>query len=307
VDIDFLEHADWYHRSQFVTSGRTPADAKRSGHWLCLGRGCLFDCSFCGGGREAHGIFAGRSSIVLRSPEKVAEDMQRLEQQGVGQVSLTLDPAISGPEYWKPLFAQLRRRGVSIGIYNEHFQLPSEAFIQDFIRTVDSSRSEVALSPLSGSEKVRRLNGKPYPNRQLYRLLYTLREAQVPLYIFFSLNLPGEDEKTFQNTLDVARRIARYYPSHLLKMENSLHTLDPCSPMSREPGRFSIDVQMQSFMDYYDYCRTTTTAQPGTPLGTHRGFTLSGKKTRSLDTMARQWDEFCATQDASCFPVPRVW
>ena len=307
VDVDFLEHADWYRKFQFVRTGLTPAKAEHQGHWLCLGRGCLFDCSFCGGGRESHRIFAARRNIVLRSAEKVAEDMQRLEEKGVGQVSLTLDPAILGREYWQSLFAQLRRRKVRIGIYNEHFQLPSRGFITDFIRTADISRSELVFSPLCGSEKVRRLNGKPYSNQQLYRLLSLLKDAQVPVHVFFSLNLPGENEETFQSTLDMARRIASYYPSHLLKMENSVHTLDPCSPMSRDPSRFSIDVQMQSFMDYYDYCRTTQATRQGTPLESHRGFTPGRGQTRSLERMASQWNEFCAGQKPNCFPIRRVW
>ena len=189
------------------------------GYWLCIGRGCRYDCSFCGGGRQSHKLFAGRNGFVLRSAEKAAQDCQRLAMNGIDQVSLNLDPAILPPEYWRGLFAQMRRLGVRIGINNEHFQLPSNEFIEDFVHTADISRSELALSPLSGSEQVRRLNGKSYSNRSLYRLLYSLKEAQVPLYVFFSLNLPGENEKTFRYTLNVARRIARYYPSHLLKIE----------------------------------------------------------------------------------------
>ena len=83
VDIDFLEHADWYRKFQFVRTGLTPDKAEHRGHWLCLGRGCLFDCSFCGGGRESHRIFAGRRTITLCSAEKVAEDLRRLDVNDV--------------------------------------------------------------------------------------------------------------------------------------------------------------------------------------------------------------------------------
>jgi len=307
VDLDFLEHADWYGALQFEPTSLTDSKANPRGHWLCLGRGCLFDCSFCGGGRESHRTFSGRRTITPRSIEKVAADIQRLEEKGIDQVSLALDPAILGPEYWKPLFAQLRSHRVHIGIYNEHFQLPSREFVEDFVHTADLSRSELALSLLSGSEKVRRLNGKFYSNQQLNRILSLLKENQVPLFVYFSLNLPGEDERAFRRTLDVARRIGRYYPSHLVKMINMMHTIDPCSPMSREPGRFSIQIEMQSFMDYYNYCRTTPAARPEVALGKGRGFTLSGGRGRSLELMARQWDEFCAGQEFTCIPVPQTW
>ena len=307
VDLDFLEHADWYGALQFEPTSLTRSMANPRGHWLSSGRGCLFDCSFCGGGRESHRIFAGREKITLRSVERVVEDIQRLAEKGIDQVSLTLDPAILGPEYWKPLFARLRSQGVRVGINNEHFQLPSPEFVKDFAQTVDISRSELALSLLSGSKKVRQLNGKFYSNERLNRILSLLKEHQVPLFIYFSLNLPGEDEKAFRRTLDVAQRIARTYPPHLLKMINMMHTLDPCSPMSRKPGRFSIQVEMKSFADYYNYCRTTVAARREAAPGEARGFTLKGKPGRSLELMVRQWNEFCVGQEFICIPVPETW
>jgi radical SAM superfamily enzyme YgiQ (UPF0313 family) len=310
VDLDFLEHADWYGTLQFEATNLTLSMDNPRGHWLCLGRGCIFDCSFCGGGQKSHQIFAGRDTITLRSVDQVVEDIARLAGRGVDQVSLGLDPAILGPKYWKPLFAQLRRRGVRIGINNEHFQLPTQEFVRDFVQTADISRSELAFSPLSGSEKARQLNGKFYSNQQLNRILSLLKEYQVPLFIYFSLNLPGEDEKAFRRTLDVARRIGRYYPPHLLKIINMMHTLDPCSPMSREPDRFAIQVEMHSFKDYYDYCRTTLAARPGATPGEARGFTMKGRRggqDRSLERMVRQWNEFCTGQPFTCIPVPQTW
>lgn len=307
VDLDFLEHADWYGALQFEPTKLTIDMTDPRGHWLSIGRGCTFDCSFCGGSKVSHRIFAKRNKMVLRSVEKVFQDIQRLEEMGVDQVSLTLDPAILGSAYWQPLFAQLRSRGVRIGIYNEHFQLPSRKYLEDFIRTADISRSELAFSLLSGSEQVRKLNGKRYLNHHLFRILSLLRKHQVPLYIYFSLNLPGEDEKTFLKTLDLARQISSDYPAHLLKMINMMHTLDPCSPMSRQPDRFSIRVEMRSFMDYYEYCRMTPAEQPKVTPGERRGFTLRGRPNRSLEHMARQWDEFCVGQEFLCIPVPKTW
>jgi hypothetical protein len=64
---------------------------------------------------------------------------------------------------------------------------------------------------------------------------------------------------------------------------------------------------MESFQDYYDYCRTTLAAQSGVTPGEARGFTLKGKQSRSLERMVRQWDEFCKGQEFICIPVPQTW
>ncbi|NIV34558.1 MAG: hypothetical protein GWN58_35385, partial [Anaerolineae bacterium] len=59
------------------------------------------------------------------------------------------------------------------------------------------------LSLLTGSEKVRRLNGKHYNNQKLFEIVDLMKEKQVPLYVYFSFNLPGEDDKAFRQTLRV--------------------------------------------------------------------------------------------------------
>jgi radical SAM superfamily enzyme YgiQ (UPF0313 family) len=305
VDLDFLERADWYGRLQFQPTTLTQSMPEPRGHWLCIGRGCRFDCSFCGGGRQSHKLFAERNGFVLRSPYKVVQDIQRLAKQGIHQVSLNLDPAVLRPEYWRALFAAMRRLRVKIGINNELFQLPTQEFVEGFCKTVDVSRSELALSLLTGSEKVRRLNGKLYTNEKLFKIVELMKEKQVPLYVYFSFNLPGEDDKAFRQTMRVAQRIRRSYPPHLLKMINMAHTLDPCSPMSRKPRRFAINIGLRSFKDYYKYCEQTLAIQAGEGPWKVRGF--SYHKDRSLAKMVRQWNDFCAEQPSSCFRVPESW
>jgi radical SAM superfamily enzyme YgiQ (UPF0313 family) len=305
VGLDFLEHTDWYGRLQFEPTALTQTMSDPRGHWLCIGRGCRFDCSFCGGGRHSHQIFAGRNNFVLRSPEKAAHDIQRLAQKGIDQVSLNLDPAVLRPAYWRALFATIRMFGVQIGINNELFQLPSQAFVEEFCQTADVGRSELAISLLTGSEKVRRLNGKPYGNEALFEIVEVMKQHRVPLYLYFSFNLPGEDEKAFLQTLRVAQQIRDSYPPHLLKMINMAHTLDPCSPMSRKPRRYAINIDLRSFQDYYDYCQQTLAIQAGEGPWKVRGFAY--RKDRSLQKMVQQWNEFCAEQPASCFRVPESW
>jgi hypothetical protein len=52
-------------------------------------------------------------------------------------------------------------------------------------------------------------------------------------------DLPGEDDRTFRQTLRVTGRIRHSYPPNLLNMVNMAHTLARCSPMSRRPHRIA--------------------------------------------------------------------
>jgi radical SAM superfamily enzyme YgiQ (UPF0313 family) len=309
VDTDFLVHEDQYRELQFsLSQWLEVADASApKGHWLTIGRGCHFDCSFCGGGKESHATIAGRHGIISRSPTRVADDLERLRGMGVQQVSFNLDPAIMGREYWTQLFAEMRRRKIRIGIYNECFQLPTRDFLQAFVETADLAYSELAFSPLSGSDQVRQLNGKRFTNDQLMDVLAQLRPHSVPIFVYFSLNLPGENRKTFRQTRQFAQQICRNYPPKLLRMLNMCHTLDPCCLMSRQPEQYGIDLEFSSFLDYYRYCQETPVLQQDAALEDWRGFRIRGNDSHSLEKMARQWNGLCRAEQAQCYPVPRTW
>ncbi|MBM3188455.1 MAG: radical SAM protein [Chloroflexi bacterium] len=303
----FLEHAFEYRRQQYVLPGTVEEmdTSGLGGHWLCIARGCLYECAFCGGCRSAHRALAGRQGLVCRSPERVAEDLRCLAEAGVVQVALSHDLASLGRDYWLALFERLSEMGVRIGLYNEFFQLPDRAFIEVYAQYTQLAHSCVALSPLSGNERVRRLNGKAFTNVEFFAALEALRACGVPLIVYFSLNLPGEDQSTFEETLSLARRVQDYYPSHMLKILNSLHTLDPLSPMALRPERFNIRVNASSFAAYYHYCAMTALAHPEARIGVHRGYVAA--EPPALASMAARWEELRRGREANILPIPESW
>ncbi|MBV7338949.1 cobalamin-dependent protein [Chloroflexi bacterium TSY] len=129
VSLDWLHN--WRSYGSIQYSGAGMIELRRSkyqGHWLTVGRGCVFNCIYCGGGKKSHQDLAGRRGYVVRTPEGVADDIERLQELGYDQVSLSLDPATFKPEWWRQLFKLLRKRTIRIGLYNEFFQLPSKDF-----------------------------------------------------------------------------------------------------------------------------------------------------------------------------------
>jgi radical SAM superfamily enzyme YgiQ (UPF0313 family) len=312
VDIDFLEHHDQYFVHEYIVSDlarvrETEDTSGYRGRWLCNARGCKYECSYCGGCHSAHHALAGRKGIVARSPQKLVEDLARLEANGVIQASLSYDLAELGETYWRECLSGLRDRGVRIGIYNEFFQLPDLSFIDEFVESVDLEHSCVALSPLSGSEAVRRLNGKHYGDEALFEVLDRLNEYGVSIFVYFSLNLPGENERTIQEGVALAKRIYELYPPSLLKILTSSHTIDPLAPMNVHPAKYGVDVSMSSFMDYYNYCRNTQLAAPEARGEAHRGFAPSDPSARSLEAMADVWDRARRGRESSWWPVPPGW
>ncbi|MDF1514883.1 MAG: radical SAM protein, partial [Anaerolineae bacterium] len=311
---DFLQNHDQYFVHEYIVRDVEMARAAMDkgiyrGRWIATARGCKFECSYCGGCRSAHQTLAGREGIVPRSPEAVVAEIERLAANKVLQVSLSYDIAEMGESYWRKFFSLLRKRKVKIGLYNEFFQMPPAGFLKDMARSVDMEHSVVAVSPLSGNERVRRLNGKHYNNAELINLLDYLNLYNFSIFVYFSLNLPGETEVTMQESIDLAERIYNHFPAPMLKILTSCHTLDPLSPIQQHPDKFGATVTMDTFMDFYNYGKETQLSTPDARTGTWRGFdTQEGAEGgRSVAAMADMWDKAREGKEGSWWPVPPSW
>jgi len=315
IDLGWLEHEDDYYVHEYLVIDMEIAHAasqgadisKYRGRWITTARGCDFECSYCGGAKSAHKAIAGRNGIVPVPVETIVDQIKHLVEHDVIQVCFSYDLAAMGERHWKTLFRTLRKEGIKIGLYNEFFQLPPAGFVKDFVRTADMEHSSVALNPYSGSERVRRLNGKRYNEAQLFNALDEVNLYNIPIIVYFSLNLPGEDEEAIQQSIKLAQSIYDMYPHSKLKILNSCHTVEPMSPMEQRPGRYGVEVKWHTFKDWYDYCRNTQLQLPGARTGEWRGFDLLQPNERSIEAMADAWDEAASGRESVWWPIPPSW
>jgi len=315
IDLGWLEHEDDYYVHEYLVidmevarKAREGADiSKYRGRWITTARGCDFECSYCGGAKSAHKAIAGRNGIVPVPVETTVDQIKHLMEHDVIQVCFSYDLAAMGERHWKKLFRTLRKEGIKIGLYNEFFQLPPAGFMKDFVRTADMEHSSLALNPYSGSEHVRRLNGKRYNDAQLFNALDEVNLYNMPIIVYFSLNLPGEDEEAIQESIALAQSIYDMYPHSKLKILNSCHTVEPMSPMEQRPGRYGIEVKWHTFKDWYDYCRNTQLQLPGARTGEWRGFDLLQPNERSVEAMADAWDKAASGRESVWWPIPPSW
>ncbi|MBN1874197.1 MAG: SEC-C domain-containing protein [Anaerolineae bacterium] len=312
VDLGFLDHHTEYFVHEYLVTDLPKARAALEtnpflGRWVATARGCKYECSYCGGCKSAHKVLATRDGIVPRSPQVVVDELERLVADGVIQASLSYDIAELGDDYWRTFFSLMRQRKIKIGLYNECFQLPSLSFVKRFAQVVALEHSCLAFSPLSGSERVRRLNGKIFTNSELINVLDALNLYNVFALVYFSLNLPGETGETLKDSIALAQEICKLYPSSQTRILSSCHTLDPLSPMAVHPEKYAIRVTMCSFNDWYMYCRDTQLGGPAARTEAHRGFMLHDPAARDLEAMADAWDAARQGYEDSWWPIPPSW
>lgn len=239
VDLGFLDHRGAYQRllhSHPRRSG-TPPQVGASGHWLSNGRGCAWTCASCGGGRGAHRVLSGRASPTWRAPLAVATDLARLRADGVQQVALGLDPDMAGAEHRDASLGVLP----DLGLYVESFQLPSRGLLDLLVQGCDLDHTELALTAVSGDTALRRLHGKAFDNPALLSTLTSLQARGLSASLFFSLGLPGEDERAFEATLALARRALELDQLGLLRLAALPQALDPLAPMGLGPGAWGLE------------------------------------------------------------------
>jgi hypothetical protein len=107
--------------------------------------------------------------------------------------------------------------------------------------------------------------------------------------------------------LNLAEEIYYFYPSSLLKILNTVHTLDPFSPMNMHASKFGITAGMSTFMEYYHYCRETGQADPQSRYGLHRGIEMAGRSAADQEKMVNDWDKAREGREQSWWPVPPGW
>ena len=218
--------------------------------WLNLARGCLYDCVHCGGGRNAYRMLTGREDIAFRSPAKVAEDIEKLSNLGVQQISFSHDPEIAGEKYRTRLFDEIRKRRLDISVYYESFRLPSRAFLEKMNSI--SYETTVAISPESPSDEVRIRAGRGFTNVQMMNAIEDCEDLGVKADIYYMVGLPGETAGFLSMFEDV-----------LTKLSNNIWTavfppiryaIDPNCPMATHPEEHGVKLFFRTFDDYKSMC-----------------------------------------------------
>ena len=218
---------------------------------LNIGRGCLGNCTWCGGGMEAQRVVNGRNGVVFRSPEAVAGSVAEAVEMGYEMIHIAFDPGKEGEKYYQDLFPLLRKKGLHVKSYFESFSLPSERFLQSFAETFIREGSVIALSPESGDEKIRRQNKTfSYSNDELMRTISQIEKLGIKVDIFFSMGIPGEKYSDLAKTADLRRKLTKRF-KNIGRIWSAPISLEPASPWHLHPEEFGIVSTKQSFADFY--------------------------------------------------------
>lgn len=169
-------------------------------HWVIpIARGCLHNCVGCGGSAYSYKTYLGREQPAFRSPEKIAEDLRKLSEQGVQLVFLCQDPRMGGRKYWRRLLTTLQTEKLQLTqLTMELFGPADEEYIGELSKI--GVPIVLTMSSESGVDSVRQAHGRNYTNEQMLNTIELCKKYEIRLGIFSMAALGNDTVETIQET-----------------------------------------------------------------------------------------------------------
>ena len=183
---------------------------------LVLCRGCVYNCTICGGSAYSYKTYLGMEKPSFRSPSKIVEDIKKLNSQGISVIGLYQDPRMGGEKYCKELSSALRKEKLNIDrLTIDIFSPVDEEFIKEFATI--QTQVVFYLCPDSGNYCVRKAQGRCYSNEELLKSIKLCYKYHIPVTTFFSIGLSGETSDTLKETLELCNELFKIEQSAILK------------------------------------------------------------------------------------------
>jgi radical SAM superfamily enzyme YgiQ (UPF0313 family) len=227
--------------------------AKSSAWPVYIGRGCVHNCSYCGGSCEAQALIAHRQRIATRSIDAIVSSIEDLNRYRFDFACLPLDsfPLQRADETYSAIFDKVTHLQLPINLEVERYFLPTARFIRSFSH-LPGKDSFITLSPHNPNEHLRSRNGLyRYSNAALENCLATLENHGVNTLLCFTCGLPFETEDDLEKMAAYQRRLRKTFKK--VRFKNSMIEIEPASRMSRMPEHYGLHLERSAFSDYYRY------------------------------------------------------
>jgi radical SAM superfamily enzyme YgiQ (UPF0313 family) len=217
-----------------------------------IGRGCPFNCTWCGGSQvPQQRCVSHLKGFLYRDIGSVVQSVRAAMAAGYRIMQSAMDPEPQTQSYFISLWRALRKEGLFPSWMFECNGLPTDEFLAEFKRTFPDRESLIALSPECGNEALRlRHKGPGFTTNALLTKLSQMNAMGIATEVFFTYGLPGENERLLAETIALQRLIAKRF-----RCVRAIRTLsvemEPGAPWQIDPERFGIVTDRRTFKDFY--------------------------------------------------------
>ena len=233
-----------------------------------VGRGCPFNCPFCGGGQRALQLLAGRNEVLLRKPQDIIEDIAFIADTykipsiffGHGTYPATF-------KYWKKIFNLIQKEKMDIGGDLEIWRLPfPKEMWKTFYKTFSRKYSSLGVSPRTLSSRVHQKIAEicdptfKFSQNQIKDLIKNANLYRRTLRIWLTAGFPFQTrldvQKDFNFTLKCMLKYGKTISKPVTVMNEPYHIF-PGSPAYESPESFQIKLHYNSFLQLNEFFKKT--------------------------------------------------
>ena len=231
VEIDYSWVVKSVMRSMDLTGHLPYLDWKRNPMLIVTTvRGCSINCATCMGNCSSFGRNFERRRPAYRSPEKIIEDLQQIDNYFKGTVFLVGDIQQPGMDYANNLLSLLKKEKLKNELAIEFFTPPSEKLAQEIGKSIDLFNAQI--SPDSHDPVVRKALGRHYSNEALEKGTSDILKAGAKrMDVFFMIGLSQQDRESVLDTVKYSEKLMSGASSE----ENLMSFISPLAPFL-DPG-----------------------------------------------------------------------
>lgn len=170
-------------------------------------RGCSINCAECGGSHYANGTVVCRKKPAFRSPEKLAEDIDRIQSYLDTPVFIVGDLRQQSMSYADRFLEECKKRRIRNHVVVELFNGANAEYFKKLDKTFEGGWS-IEFSPDSHDEAVRLALGKGYTNEAIEKTIPAAFENGCFRFDLFYMNgLPFQDRASAMSSAEASKHL----------------------------------------------------------------------------------------------------
>lgn len=284
--FDLLKDAQSYEPKYWT---RRTFIGEQNAFLISTGRGCSFNCSFCGGAAAAQIVINNRKRYMFRSVDAVIKTMTAAVERGYTNMYFDYDPEPNGP-YYHELFERVRKQGwKGLTCCFGAWKLPDDKFLDVMKDTFETGLLQI--SPETWSEEARLRNKDHrihYTNVELERCISKIAQRGLFSQVYFGYVMPYDTREAIYRTLMYVDYLNDRW-GHSCEARNLRFSTDPGSPAFQRPERYDITLFAPDLPRYLALMRESN----------RRGY-LNNLQLFKVNSMSDQ-DNYLSSQMPPCF------
>ncbi|WP_455278499.1 B12-binding domain-containing radical SAM protein [[Eubacterium] cellulosolvens] len=274
--------------------------------YVWCGKGCEYNCIYCGARRDSQKKLFNRESAVFRSVKDVLKDIEEYSKVGISTLDFDFDPLKDDKNFYLHLFDHLEKNKFNC-VFN-CWTFPPENLLESLHERF--KEAIIVLSPETFDESIRKYYsendlGKPYQsNKKILEVIELLNKYENLYFELYLLEgMPLQNESSLRKGLEFTNLIAKKYPRVYKRIPDmlnlstkSLSVYRPIYvyPLQIDPSTFTdakskklaaksgMTIYRKTFDDYYNYSKKEFYGHPRNMFGFNPSFNQKIKNNVNL-------------------------